>query len=101
MDIYQNLPKELINKILSYSGVIQYRNGVYMNQIPQDDERYQILREIRPSIYNVFDTNSFLVELNYSRNKYTYFIEGNNRHIKYSFYCITSSGIQVGNYTNE
>jgi len=40
------LPHDIIHRILEYDGRIKYRNGEYMNQISQEDERYQILKQI-------------------------------------------------------
>ena len=39
----KRLPLELVNRILEYDGRIKYRYGKYMNQIAQDDDRYEML----------------------------------------------------------
>ena len=39
-------PLEIIHRILEYDGRIKYRNGKYMNQISQEDDRYQMLKQI-------------------------------------------------------
>ena len=39
----ERLPLELVNRILEYDGRIKYRHGKYMNQIAQDDDRYEML----------------------------------------------------------
>ena len=41
-------PLDVIHRILEYDGRIKYRNGKYMNQIPKDDDRYNILKSIQP-----------------------------------------------------
>ena len=51
------LPLEIVHRILEYDGRIKYRNGKYMNQIAQDDDRYQMLQ----GIPQFLSTNSFLV----------------------------------------
>ena len=37
------LPLEIVHRILAYDGRIKYRHGKYMNQIAQDDDRYEML----------------------------------------------------------
>ena len=32
-NIFKNLPKDLVNLILTYTGKIKYRNGIYTNQL--------------------------------------------------------------------
>lgn len=44
------LPREIINIILEYTGVIKYRNGKYMNQILRDDIRYHMIKTISKPI---------------------------------------------------
>ena len=39
-----HLPFEIVHRILEYDGRIKYRHGKYMNQIAQDDDRYQMLQ---------------------------------------------------------
>ena len=46
------LPLEIVHLILEYDGRIKNRNGKYMNQIAQDDDRYKMLQKI-PQFYSV------------------------------------------------
>jgi hypothetical protein len=43
---YQDLPPEVVIQILSYCGIIKFRNGKWVNQISPIDERYDMLRKI-------------------------------------------------------
>ena len=50
------LPLEIVHRILEYDGRIKYRHGKYMNQLAQDDVRYQMLLTmpiIEPYPYHV------------------------------------------------
>jgi len=40
------LPTELNYLVLEYAGKVRLRNGKYMNQIPKDDPRYDILKRL-------------------------------------------------------
>ena len=55
------LPLELIHYILEYDGRIKYRNGKYMNQIAQYDDRYTFpLRPEGPKLGNVSNREAVL-----------------------------------------
>ena len=41
----QNLPMDVVNIILEYSGYHIFRHGKYMNQIAKTDYRYSVLLE--------------------------------------------------------
>jgi hypothetical protein len=44
MKVY--FPEEIVNHILSYTGIIKERNGKYMGQIDKKDVRYAVLRTV-------------------------------------------------------
>ena len=51
MKLYQQLPNEIINIILSYDGKIKYRNGKYVNQIEKTDRRHILLQKIPKPLF--------------------------------------------------
>ena len=62
-------PLEIVHRILEYDGRIKYRNGKYMNQIAQDDDRYQMLQPI-PKTHSFIDNhNFFYMRVSDSRNR--------------------------------
>jgi len=65
------LPLEIVHRILEYDGRIKYRNGKYMNQIAQDDYRYHLLRKItlfrRDNWYS--GGNFYVYRINYNNNE--------------------------------
>jgi hypothetical protein len=54
--IFQHIPHDVLNIILSYDGSIKYRRGKYMNQISEKDERYQLLLTI-PKCKTILTSN--------------------------------------------
>ena len=71
MEIYQQLPNDIINIILSYDGKIKYRKGKYVNQIEKN--RYTIFTKIRkPEItFQKYEnyTNEIYIRINFTHSK--------------------------------
>ena len=44
--MFSNLPIDIIYRILVYTGIVKYRNGKYIYQIPKTDNRYNLLDTI-------------------------------------------------------
>ena len=44
LNLYKNLPKELIIIILNYDGRIKERKGKFANQINTNDEKYNLVK---------------------------------------------------------
>ena len=74
--IFQGLPQDLLHIILSYNGTIKYRNGMYMNQLSNDDARYGRLLSIKQPIYHTYTTR-------HSHSTIPITIE--NRRVSYSY----------------
>jgi hypothetical protein len=77
MELFSQLPKDVIHNILVFYGKIKYRSGKYINILSPDDERYVILSRIpipRPVVYKVHYqrqfTEHFENKLIFSNRKY-------------------------------
>lgn len=83
MKVY--FPEEIVNHIISYTGIIKERNGRYMGQIDKKDERYAVLQEITRDS-SVLSLHWRFVQINkYFRiSVYTHF-ESTEIHYLYNF----------------
>jgi len=63
------LPLEIVHRILEYDGRIKYRHGKYMNQIAQDDDRYQMLLTMPQIVPYIYYTQHGYLMISDTRNK--------------------------------
>ena len=63
------LPLEIVHRILEYDGRIKYRHGKYMNQIAQDDDRYQMLQTMPQIVPYLYYTQHGYLMISDTRNK--------------------------------
>ena len=70
--IFQGLPQDLLHIILSYNGTIKYRNGMYMNQLSNDDAIYGRLLSIKQPIYHTYTTRHSHITIENQRVSYSY-----------------------------
>jgi hypothetical protein len=71
IQIFKQLPDEIILEISKYLDNISYRNGKYIYKIPKNDFRYEIITKIKSPL--VFRNNrdqypyvTYLISLNYN-----------------------------------
>ena len=82
---WSTLPCEIVHHILSYNDAIKYINGKYMNRIPKNDDRYDVLKKILPPyIYKRFTDN-----FDYTYNSYGFV--GNNSSFRLEKWCYPST----------
>lgn len=69
-------PVELVIKIVNYTGIITFRNGVFINAIPKTDHRYQMLKQIKLPRIHVFGNKkqygSIFIEFSNKKYMLTY-----------------------------
>lgn len=85
--IWGNLPNDTKNLILTYDGRITYRNGVYMNKLPNPDISHPLIGErMRFQRYRRF----------YNRLSFVTIILDTGKHI---CYWATCQGLQITLFT--
>jgi hypothetical protein len=52
IDIFRKLPDDLQRTILSYDGRFKYRNGQWIDQIPKNDYRYNVIASVNRTMVN-------------------------------------------------
>ncbi len=65
-------PFELVVKIINYTGIISFRNGIFINAIPKTDPRYEMLKQIKqPKLYVFGNKKQYgSVFIGFSNKKY-------------------------------
>ena len=68
------LPLEVVHCILEYDGRIKYRNGKFMNQITQDDDRYKMLLKRAPKYFEtqMLDDGNVIYKTRVELTKFTF-----------------------------
>jgi hypothetical protein len=103
---YENLPIDIINHILLYTGVIKFRNGKYIDQIPKTDERYRFLDSIpRYRLYDFHDNTYGLfvwIQKNpiYRNPRYRFLnitVDFENQRIEYCYHKLLHSNRNASN----
>ena len=61
INMFNQLPHELIRLIMSYDDRFKYRNGQWMTQIPKNDKRYSLLQNIERDIIHESDNSCIYV----------------------------------------
>jgi len=65
-EVWKKTPIDIVDKIVRYTGKMRLRNGIFMNQIDQDDIRYVVVRKIPEKIYTYDPISN-------THNSYVYF----------------------------
>ncbi len=76
LTIFSHLPQDIINYILIFDNRIKYRKGVYIDIIPRDDKRFNILSTL------AFYKNTNMIVLN---NNYSFLITIQQETVTYTF----------------
>ena len=78
-------PEDIVNPILSYTGIIKERNGKYMGQIDKNDVRYAILKTISREIILVNKYRAVLRMNKYDRIVIHNYNETENHRLYYHY----------------
>ena len=99
---YSKLPLELIYHILLYTGIVKYRNGKYIDQIPRTDERYQIFDSIpRYNVCHIENNYIMYVLLKLTSNHSKYIsvkFDFENNQIEYIYLHLLDTNTDIRQY---
>ena len=65
-EVWKKTPIDIVDKIVRYTGKMRLRNGIFMNQIDQEDMRYVVVRKIPTKLYTYDPISN-------THNSYVYF----------------------------
>jgi hypothetical protein len=87
--IFQRLPIEIVQYILTYEGtILKERNGKYMKQIVKTDERYELLTQI-PIKQVIFNHNmGTYVRVRFTANKFAMTMTEYSNHLNMIIYIL-------------
>ena len=94
--IFQTLPIEIVENILSYDGtILKERNGKYMKQIVKTDERYEIFKTI-PIKHLIFDhAMGTYVYIRFTANNLAMTMTEYSNHLDMNIYILLKRGSPI------
>ena len=94
--IFQRLPIEIVQYILTYEGtILKERNGKYMKQILKTDERYEIFKTI-PTKDVIFNHHiGAYVHVRFTNNKYLMTMTEYSNHLNMISYILMKRGSPI------
>lgn len=76
LQIWREIPVDILHLILQFDGRIKKRNGVYINQILVNDERYRLLQTIPKKVFfgtSLNEKRLWMVNNRFVRETFVYF----------------------------
>ena len=94
--IFQRLPIEIVQYILTYEGtILKERNGKYMKQIVKTDERYEIFKTI-PIKHLIFNhAMGTYVRVRFTANNLAMTMTEYSNHLDMNIYILLKRGSPI------
>jgi hypothetical protein len=94
--IFQRLPIEIVQHILTYEGtILRERNGKYMKQIVKTDERYEIFKTI-PIKHLIFNhAMGTYVHVRFTANNLAMTMTEYSNHLDMNIYILLKRGSPI------
>lgn len=94
--IFQRLPIEIVQHILTYEGtILKERNGKYMKQIVKTDERYEIFKTI-PIKHLIFNhAMGTYVYVRFTENNLAMTMTEYSNHLNLNIYILLKRGSRI------